>query len=547
MKKILIITPHLSTGGQPQYLLKKIQSFAHIYDFYVIEWENITGGVLVVQRSQIEKMLGEKFISLGEEKNKIIDHINLIEPEVIHFEEIGETFIPKELLDVIYRKDRTYNIISTTHSSFTEPSSIQYTADKFILVSEWSKNKFQSYFKDEVPCEIWEYPTEKIVYDKNKAKLELGFDLGYKHVLHVGLFTPGKNQKSIIDLAKTLLKYKIKFHFVGNQAINFKDYWEPLMKDLPENCIWHGERSDVDKFYMASDVFYFPSLYELNPLAVKESLSYGLPLFLKKLHTYENTYDEVATYLSDDVHENKNLLMNHFKDLLTYDSISIVISHANTDYRKTLLENCLKSIKNPIILSVNYPVSEKIQNLCDYVFYTKENPLLYKNEFSLYNVSYNYWFIDNNGIKNITPFEYEHGFAVYSLIKNGLEIAKNLGANKVNVINYDYEINDEIFIEHNKLLDNYDLVVYYYDEKTYDDNSYCSGFFSGKLEIVHNFFNQFKDKKEYYSTKEPFNILEIKFYKYFKNKNIKIKELSFNDLSKTNKLNQEGVLQFSKS
>ena len=233
-------------------------------------------------------------------------------PDVIHFEEIPETFINKDILNVIYRNDRPYNIVCTTHSSFTEPSNLKYTADKFILVSEWSRKKFISHFKDEIPCEVWEYPVDKITYDKDDAKKELGFDPDYKHVLHVGLFTPGKNQKEIVDLAKLVLNHKIKFHFVGNQATNFEDYWKPIMNEFPDNCIWHGERSDVDVFYKASDMFYFPSNYELNPLALKEALSYDLPIFIKKLHTYENTYDGIAAYITGNVSEDKKLLLNHF-------------------------------------------------------------------------------------------------------------------------------------------------------------------------------------------------------------------------------------------
>lgn len=324
MKKVLIITPHLSTGGQPQYLLKKMQKLSDQYTFYVVEWDNITGGVLVVQRNQIESLLGDRFFSLGENKKEIHYIINNIEPDVIHFEEIPETFISNDVLDILYRNDRNYFIVSTTHSSFTNPSTIKYNADKYILVSDWSRKVFENHFKDQIPCDIWEYPTEKIEYDKNKYKKELGFDPEYKHVLHVGLFTPGKNQKSIVDLAKTLLNHKIKFHFVGNQADNFKDYWKPIMDDFPENCIWHGERSDVDKFYMASDLFYFPSNYELNPLALKEAISYGLPIFIKKLYTYENTYDDYATYISADVNFNKKLLLKHFNNEETKPKIQII-------------------------------------------------------------------------------------------------------------------------------------------------------------------------------------------------------------------------------
>jgi hypothetical protein len=50
MKKILFIAPHLSTGGLPQFLLKKIQSLINDYEIYCVEYDDITGGVLVVQR-----------------------------------------------------------------------------------------------------------------------------------------------------------------------------------------------------------------------------------------------------------------------------------------------------------------------------------------------------------------------------------------------------------------------------------------------------------------------------------------------------------------
>ena len=158
-------------------------------------------------------------------------------------------------------------------------------------------------------CDVWEYPVESISYDKSEAKKQLNFDENYKHVLNVGLFTSGKNQAELVQIAKLLKNKNIVFHFVGNQSMNFRDYWEPLMKEFPSNCIWHGERSDVDLFYKASDAFYFTSNYELNPLVVKEALSYGLPTFIKKLHTYGDVYDDKVTYIVNDIDVNvKNLL-----------------------------------------------------------------------------------------------------------------------------------------------------------------------------------------------------------------------------------------------
>ena len=84
-------------------------------------------------------------------------------------------------------------------------------------------------------------------------------------------------------MARKFKDKPIMFHFIGNQAPNFSNYWEPLMNSLPNNCKIWGERHDIEKFYVAGDLFYFSSILELNPLVVKESLSYKLPIILKKI------------------------------------------------------------------------------------------------------------------------------------------------------------------------------------------------------------------------------------------------------------------------
>lgn len=152
---------------------------------------------------------------------------------------------------------------------------------------------------------------KRCLINKNSKK-ELGFNLNKKHVLHVGLFTHGKNQKHILEVAKKCLDENIEFHFVGNQSENFRDYWEPLMKDWPKNCVWHGERSDVDKFYRAADLFYFPSLFELSPISIKEAIAHKLHLFLTKLDTYENTYDKCATYIDENIDQCVDKLLSFF-------------------------------------------------------------------------------------------------------------------------------------------------------------------------------------------------------------------------------------------
>ena len=305
-KKLLYICPHLSTGGQPQYAYKQIKHFIKEFDIEVVEINNSGGNAFVVQKNRIKSLV--EVHTLGEDKSEIIQIIEGYSPDIIHFQEIPEFDLPKYVLDIIFRKSRNYYIVATTHGSFTNPSEIVYQPDRYVLVSEWSRQKF---IETGVETMLWEYPIEDYTFDKEAAQKELELDPTWKHVLNVGLFAPGKNQAEVFAIARQLEKYKIKFHFVGNQAMNFEEYWAPLMTHKPENCIIWGERDDVDTFYSACDMFYFSSKLELNPLSIKEALSYKLPCIFRKLHTYLDTYDNnpLVTYIDDDLKITKRVIL----------------------------------------------------------------------------------------------------------------------------------------------------------------------------------------------------------------------------------------------
>jgi glycosyltransferase involved in cell wall biosynthesis len=309
-KRILFITPHLSTGGCPQYLYRKIVEHNKEIEAYVVEWDNIGGDAFVVQKNRIRDWVGpNRLFTLGEDKNQIFSIIQDLQPEVIHFEELSETFVPYSILERVFLgEDRNYFITETTHSSFSKKESKVFLPDKFFFVSEFSQKEFESLG---VPSEVWQYPIDDLVRpDRDSSLLDLGLDPNYLHVLQVGLFTPGKNQKETFNLARRFLDYKIQFHFLGNQAGNFEDYWKPLMDNKPENCIVWGERNDADRFMMCCDAFAFPSTFELNPLVVKEALSWKMPVMMRKLHTYGDHYDgkENVHYINDDIDKSEKTL-----------------------------------------------------------------------------------------------------------------------------------------------------------------------------------------------------------------------------------------------
>ena len=76
MKTLLILTPHMSTGGCPQVVAKKVELLKDYYNIVVVEWECVAWAY-VVQRNRVIDMIGDKFITLSE--NKEYDLFNIIE------------------------------------------------------------------------------------------------------------------------------------------------------------------------------------------------------------------------------------------------------------------------------------------------------------------------------------------------------------------------------------------------------------------------------------------------------------------------------------
>jgi len=303
-QKLLFITPHLSTGGAPQYLLKKIERLNSVFKIYCIEYSDISHGAFVVQSDKIKTILGERLISLADDKVTILNHIKKIEPDIIHLEELPELFMNSSVAKKIYELPRSYKLIETSHNSSIDPTDKKFFPDKFIFVSEYQKNLFS---RLDIPSSVVEYPIEyRDRPDRSSSLSELNLDPGIKHFLHVGLFTSRKNQAEAMEYAKYLLDYPVQFHFVGNQADNFKSYWEPLIENLPSNCKVWGERKDVDSFYSSMDCFLFTSKgedgdRETSPLVIREAIGWGMPILIYNLDVYCGMYDKYpnVNYLSD--------------------------------------------------------------------------------------------------------------------------------------------------------------------------------------------------------------------------------------------------------
>lgn len=523
MGTILYITPHLSTGGLPQFLTKQVELLKDSYTIYVVEYSDITGGKFVVQRNKIIELIGDRLITLSWDHNELHQVIERAQPEIIHIVEFSESFIEEEIAKKIYSSDRKYKIFETSHGSHLQLK--RFLPDAFIFVSP---SQIDQYKDLGVPMHVVEYPIEDhIRISRTEGLVALGLDPLKRHVLNIGLFTSGKNQAEIFEYAKALPK--IQFHFVGNQASNFIEYWHPLMASKPDNCTIWGERNDTEAFYSCMDMFLFTSKLELNPLVIREAISWKMPILMYNLPVYQNSYDHYKNiqFLTPNKEVNLRMIKGDKPDI--FKEIVVITAYPDTEekmgYLNELIDN-VSSFGYDIMISTHYDVPNSIREKVEYCIVDTTDNLLYKEEYAEYNVSNTvYNRTDQRLLQKST--EYTHGYAVWTLWENAILELRSLEADDINwydrihIIDYDCIITDKRYIEqHSALLQDKDFVFYNSTDYFNTDKRVTTNLFSAKMSAAYELFSTINTKKEFFANEWGTSVIEdilhhlVNKYKY---------------------------------
>jgi autotransporter strand-loop-strand O-heptosyltransferase len=308
--RILFLAPHLSTGGMPQFLLKRIQALkaSSNAEILVVEY-NVVSTEFIVQKNKIKNIVELK--SLGQNKSELLSIIDDFNPDIIHIDEMSER-LDVILMRKIYNPDRRYRIVETCHDVSFDPNSKVLHPDLFMFCTPYHEKTFADLYSKFVTVQ---YPIENYFVSymhKYNCQEKLGWNHDVRHVLNVGLWTPGKNQAEGLEIARNNPDFH--FHFVGNLAGNFINYWEPLVeiaKDLP-NVTIHGEKENVFLYLAASDIFMFNSTWECNPLAIREAIAYKLPIIARNLPQYEDMFKDSLLPIETDL---KSIKPNSIYDI----------------------------------------------------------------------------------------------------------------------------------------------------------------------------------------------------------------------------------------
>lgn len=284
--KILFITPHLSAGGMPQFLLKKIQLLKDKHKIAVFEW-NDYGRYFPIQRNAILAECVDFYFCASDAGNEskdfaLDDCILKFKPDIIHFEELPETFCDTPLIKGLF-ESKKYITICSTHGSHKH--NIKYVPDLFVWPSEFCIQMYPQFpnFK------VWEYPIENNL-NKKASKV----NIHTTHVAQVGLWSAHKNQGYTLQLAEALKMMDVRFLFAGNMASNFENYWKQYVEKAKSmrNVIVEGEcdRDKIDLIYRHTDILIMPSTMELNPISVKEALGYGCRVLISNIPNLPSWY-----------------------------------------------------------------------------------------------------------------------------------------------------------------------------------------------------------------------------------------------------------------
>jgi hypothetical protein len=222
------------------------------------------------------------------------------------------------------------------------------------------------------------------------------------------------------------------------------------------------------------------------------------------------------------------------------DIVTIVPTRADNPAKVALLKSCLGNIPTKKIVSTNYPVDNEVFGLSDYVLHDNKNPLLFAKDFERFGI--NLWteteIVDENGAflrRVVEQCKYDHGFAAYTLISNGIKLAKANGFKKCHIVEYDYEWNSKIMEIHSNDLELSSLVCYRYTTSEWGGEAYNTSFFSGRTDALLHFFGKFNSVDEYYSQtfgRPIAKIFEPIFYFGMLNSGYNIKEYSTDWLKK---------------
>lgn len=131
--------------------------------------------------------------------------------------------------------------------------------------------------------------------DRLKARQTLKVNQDQFIIIGNGQVQPRKRFDILVDMAQKMPK--VRFFWVGGIPFKYAgdDYLKmtKLIKNIPKNLTVTGviPLSQVKKYYAAANLFILPAEQENHPMCVIEAAASGLPIILRDIPNYNDTFE----------------------------------------------------------------------------------------------------------------------------------------------------------------------------------------------------------------------------------------------------------------
>lgn len=152
---------------------------------------------------------------------------------------------------------------------------INFICTDFIQITPITENPVRRYIKVHthkiINFHINKYQHTQHKEIRNKVRQELNVSNEKKTIVFSAIFKPGKGLKDAIELA-TLMQNDKRYYFLiigdGEESSIVKAYDQSNLK-------WIGRVSDVERYLIAGDIYFFPSRFkhEMMPMALIEAIN----------------------------------------------------------------------------------------------------------------------------------------------------------------------------------------------------------------------------------------------------------------------------------
>lgn len=181
-------------------------------------------------------------------------------------------------------------------------------------------------------------------FDRSTFRKTLGFSENDKIILTVAEHTENKNYETILRTIAALPQ-NYKFISCGVGKLFEKNKKEACLLNLNERVKFLGYRKDVDAIMKASDLFLFASFREGLPLAMQESMYFGLPVVCSNIRGNRDLIDQgKGGFLVNDI-TNHKLYATAVEEIFERGLEKKMGEHNSNKIKEYSIENVLTQMK----------------------------------------------------------------------------------------------------------------------------------------------------------------------------------------------------------